>query len=235
MRVNSIFICLQVMHREGCSLKFSHDEARVFYDRFGSKQDWQRFYEKSAVTDLVRSLDLGSAKSVFEFGCGTGWLAESLLSDHLPADARYTGIDISTTMIKLAKRRLERFWPRARVLLTEGEMRLDFASNSFDRFLSTYVIDLLPEGDIESLISEAHRILAPNGLLGVVSLTSGFTPLTRLVEKIWFTLYRIRPALVGGCSPVSPEAFVKTGWKIQRLRAINSFGVPSVVLVAKKA
>lgn len=77
------------MAKEGHSLMFSHDEARVFYDTFGSKQDWQRFYEKSAVTDLIRRLDLGSAKSVIEFGCGTGWLTESLLAHHFSSDARY--------------------------------------------------------------------------------------------------------------------------------------------------
>jgi ubiquinone/menaquinone biosynthesis C-methylase UbiE len=215
-------------------LKFSHDEARIFYDRFGIKQDWQHFYEKSSISDLIRHFDLGAAKAVIEFGCGTGWLAELLLDHHLPSDARYVGVDISTTMVRLSQNRLERFGTRAEILLTEGEMRLDVESNSFDRFLSTYVMDLLSGDDIGVLIAEARRILAPAGLLGLVSLTEGFTVPTRLVEKIWSGLYRIRPALVGGCRPVSLHAFIKDGWYIRHSETMKSFAVPSEVLIAQK-
>jgi len=213
---------------------FSHAEARVFYDRFGSKQDLQRFYERGAVFDLIRHMDLGSVRSVLEFGGGTGWFAEYLLAHELPADARYLGVDISETMVKLARTRLERFGPRASVLLTEGEMQLNVEAESFDRFLSTYVTDLLSEEDIKSLIAEAHRVLTPNGLLGLVGLGKGFTFLTRAVEKIWSVAHRIRPALVGGCRPISLETFVKGPWNIRQLRTVGAFGVPSEVLVAEK-
>ena len=63
----------------------SHEEARVFYDKFGSKQDWQRFYEDPAVRDLIGHLSLDAAGSVIEFGCGTGRVAESLLAASPPA------------------------------------------------------------------------------------------------------------------------------------------------------
>ncbi len=76
----------------------THEEAKKFYDRFGSKQDWQRFYESRAVDDLIAHLKLNQAQSVFEFGCGTGRLAEILLDHFLPVKASYTGVDISTTI-----------------------------------------------------------------------------------------------------------------------------------------
>ena len=34
----------------------SKEEARAFYDRFGSKQDWQRLYEGQAIQGLLASL-----------------------------------------------------------------------------------------------------------------------------------------------------------------------------------
>jgi ubiquinone/menaquinone biosynthesis C-methylase UbiE len=212
----------------------SRRQARDFYDRLGSKQDWQRFYEDPAVADLIAHLSLGAATSVIEFGCGTGRMAESLLAHHLPSEATYSGIEISSTMARLAKRRLARFGTKARVVLTKGEIQLDVKASSFDRFLSTYVLDLLTEDDIRSLVAEAHRVLVPSGLLGVVSLTHGFTPLSRVFERAWMSIFRVRPGLVGGCRPISLEDFIHAGWNIRHSEKTTSFGVPSEVLVAEK-
>ncbi len=41
--------------------------------------------------------------------------------------------------------------------------------------MSTYVLDLLEDEEIVTLIAEAHRILDSKGLAGLVSLTRGFT------------------------------------------------------------
>jgi ubiquinone/menaquinone biosynthesis C-methylase UbiE len=213
----------------------SHDEARQFYDRFGSKQDWQHFYESPAVVDLVSHLSLGAAHSIVEFGCGTGWLAESLLAQYVPADATYLGIDVSTTMVDLAQHRVAPFRDRAEVRLTRGETTLDVPSDSTDRFISLYVLDLLTEEDIHSVVAEAHRVLKPGGLLGLVSLTHGCTLGSRIVEKVWAWAHHARPALVGGCRPISLLPFVQRGWVVRHERSVVSFGVPSEILVAQKA
>ena len=76
----------------------SPEEAKRFYDRLGSRQDWQDFYENPAINELVAHAAFDSAHSVCEFGCGTGALAARLLQDHLPADTRYVGLHISSTM-----------------------------------------------------------------------------------------------------------------------------------------
>ena len=44
-------------------------------------------------------------------------------------------------------------------------MHVDLPDRSFDRFISTYVLDLLSEENIDSLLSEAYRILRTGGLL----------------------------------------------------------------------
>jgi ubiquinone/menaquinone biosynthesis C-methylase UbiE len=212
----------------------SHEEARAFYNRFGSKQDWQRFYEDPAVADLSEHLPLGSATSVIEFGCGTGRLAERMLARHLPMEATYLGLDVSSTMVNLAERRLLRFGVRAKVLLTTGEAKLELDASTFDLFLSVYVLDLLAESDISALIAEAHRVLKPGGLLGLVSLTHGFTFVSKIIEKIWLSAYKLRPTLVGGCRPITLELFLRNGWKLRHKERMISFGIPSAVLVAEK-
>jgi len=213
----------------------SHEQARKFYDRFGSGQDRQGFYEDAAVADLIAHAGLPRAGSVIEFGCGTGRFAEILLARHLPSDARYLGLDISATMTALATERLAKFDARARVLQTDGTMRLNAPSASFDRFFSAYVLDLLAEDDIRSLIDEAYRVLAPGGLLGLISLTHGFTAPSRFIARVWTAIHRVRPMLVGGCRPLSLESFVKGSWDIRHVHRVTGFGVPSEVLLAEKA
>jgi len=54
-------------------------EAKRFYDRLGSGQDWQSFFENPAINELIAHAAFDSAHSVIEFSCGTGALAASLL------------------------------------------------------------------------------------------------------------------------------------------------------------
>jgi ubiquinone/menaquinone biosynthesis C-methylase UbiE len=212
----------------------TRERIRAFYDWFGAKQDWQRFYEDRALDDLIEHSALAKAKSVVEFGCGTGRFAERLLAQHLLPEAQYLGTGLSMTMVKLARAHLVRFGSRAQVLLTTGESRLDTPPDRFDRFFSTYVLDLLPEDEIRAVVAEARRVLVPGGLLGLVSLTHGFTSLSRIVETMWVAVHKVRPILVGGCRPLSLEPLVSDGWKIRHVRLVVQWGVPSEVLVAEK-
>ena len=204
----------------------SHEEARAFYDRFGRRQDLQRFYEDAAVEEMLRE-----TRFVFEFGCGTGRLAETLMRAYLPPQARYLGVDVSATMVALARKRLAPYAGRATVRRTDGAPRVDLPDGSVDRFLSTYVLDLLGEQDIHSVLAEAHRVLEPGGRLGLVSLTHGTTPLSKVVENVWKGLHRLRPALVGGCRPLSLERYLEAEWDVRHRTTIVRFGVPSEVLV----
>jgi len=134
-------------------------QAKTFYDRFGSKQDAQAFYEDAAIGDLIAHAGFEQAERVFELGCGPGRLALRLLSKHLPSSASYLGIDVSQTMIDLAKQRLSSFAERARVERSDGSMQFPLPDHSVDRFVSTYVFDLLSDQDIDRAIREAHRHL----------------------------------------------------------------------------
>ncbi|MCX6049779.1 MAG: class I SAM-dependent methyltransferase [Chloroflexi bacterium] len=213
----------------------SHAEARAVYDRFGARQDRQSFYEDEAFADLLAQLALNEAQAVCEFGCGTGRLAKTLLDEYLPATARYVGVDSSTTMVALAKERLAPLGARAKIIQTDGAPQLDLPADSFDRFISTYVLDLLSEADIQAILAEAQRILSPGALLGVASLTHGNTLVSRLVEKIWVGVHTVRPTLVGGCRPISLLAYLSgPAWHIRHRRHIISAGISSEVVVAER-
>ena len=213
----------------------SHRQAKAFYDRFGKKQDSQSFYEDIAIKALIRKCEFDRARAVFEFGCGTGRFAERLLERHLPSNARYVGVDISETMVALANNRLARFGLRAEVHLVRGSPQLDFETCAFDRFVSNYVFDLLEFEDMGTVLEEAWRILSDGGLLGLASLTHGFTFVSRAVESIWMLIYAIRPALLGGCRPIRlSELVTEPNWRILYDSKFSAYGVPSEVLVSKK-
>ncbi len=212
----------------------TYDEARAFYDRFGSKQDWQRFYEDAAVNELLEHMAFDHAARVVEFGCGTGRLAEHLLQDYLPEGAQYRGVDVSATMVALTRRRLARCGDRVRIVQNDGTPLVPEASTSCDRFLATYVLDLLSRSDINALLDEAARVLQVGGRLGLVSLSHGATRPARLVERIWNRVYRSHPSWVGGCRPISVREFIGSGWRLRHRAAVTRWMITSEILVAEK-
>jgi SAM-dependent methyltransferase len=212
----------------------SRDEARRIYDRIGAWQDSQAFYEDRATGLLLRSADFESAARVFEFGCGTGRFAERLLSRHLAPAATYRGVDLSPKMIALARRRLAGWGARVELRLTDGSPPDDEPAASCDRFVSNYVLDLLSEQDVASVLCAAHRMLEPGGLLCLVGLSTGNGPLSRFVSRAWRGLHALRPSLVGGCRPLELLAWVRPpAWELLRHERVAPFGVSSEVVVAR--
>ena len=211
----------------------THGQAQAFYNRMGAKQDWQAFYEAKATRGLIAHASFETAQAVFEFGCGTGAFAERLLAVHLSPEAQYVAVDSSATMIRLAQARLARFGSRVEVQQTDGSFPFDAPSGLYDRFVSTYVADLLSAADIAEMLSEAHRLLRPEGLLCLVSLTPGPTWFSRRVSKLWTGIHLLTPSLVGGCRPLELRVWLpRTEWDVDYHHAVTAFGIPSEILIA---
>jgi ubiquinone/menaquinone biosynthesis C-methylase UbiE len=211
----------------------SRSEVRAVYDRVGRGQDAQTFYEAPAIDALIAHADFGEATSLFEIGCGTGRVAERLLRDHTSPDARYVGIDLSPTMVRIARDRLAPFGDRAAVVQTDGGLSFDRPDASQDRLLATYVLDLLAPADIRALLAEAHRLLTPDGRLCLAGLTWGSDPLGRLVAAGWDLIHTLRPRWVGGCRPLRTGPYLDPDrWAVRHREGVRAWGIPSEVLVA---
>lgn len=214
----------------------SHEEARRVYTRIGALQDTQAYYEDRATNVLVSHFDLSGAHAVYEFGCGTGRFAARLLATELPASATYRAIDLSPAMVDLARERLSRFGPRATVELSDGGPPTGEAGGSYDRFVSNFVLDLLSVDDIRAVIAEAHRMLATGGLVGLCSLTPGFSPATRFVATLLSGIHRLRPQLIGGCRALELLDFLpQSQWRIRHVARVAALGVPLQAVVAERA
>lgn len=210
-------------------------EARAFYDRLGAGQDRQAFYEDGAVSALLAHASLEQAAAVFEFGCGTGRVAARMLGDRLPGACRYRGVDVSETMVMLARRRLAPWGARAEVQLTDGAPVLDAPDGGFDRFVSTFVFDLLSDEALAGVLAEAHRILAPRGVLAVTSATPGRDAVSRIVSAAALFVNRLAPTVLGGCRPiVIAPLLAPDAWRFVHHEVVRSWGVSAEVLVAER-
>ncbi len=213
----------------------SHQEARRVYDRIGSLQDAQAFYEDRATDVLLRHGEFAAAESVFEFGSGTGRFAQRLFAEYLSPTARYRGVDVSPKMVGLAQERLAPYAPRAEVVLTEGGPPVAEAAEAYDRFVSIYVFDLLSEDDIRAVIREAHRTLRPGGLLCLASLSTGVGSVSRTVARLWEWIQSLRPAVVGGCRPIDLLPFLpQSDWQVEHQAKVVAFAITSEVVVAQR-
>jgi ubiquinone/menaquinone biosynthesis C-methylase UbiE len=199
------------MHRQ-----FGPDDAKRFSDHFGSLQDAQ-VYERTALKRLVIASEFKHASAVFELGCGTGRLAAQLLEEHLPEAA------ISSTMIGIATRRLARWGKRATVSQVDGTEPLPSANGSFDRFVATYVLDLLMDAAIANVLREAHRLLMGDGKLCVITSTEGTGPISHLLSAAWMRLYKINPSLVGGCRSLQRRSWLdERDWSVEHAEVVTS-------------
>lgn len=205
-----------------------------FYDRFGSRQDRQGFYEDAALDEVFDHADVSTARAIVEFGCGTGRLAERVLA--ATTTASYVGFDVSTMMVALARERLATFRGRARVdQLATGAVHLPLPDGSADRFVSTYVLDLLSPHDIGTVLEEAHRVIVPGGRLCLVSLTTGSSIRSRLVAGLWRFAFSVRPQLVGGCRPIRLGPYCdQMAWEVLHHRTVVRWAIPSEVLIARR-
>jgi len=209
------------------------EEAKTYYDSFGAKQDSQIFYEGPAIKELITNSQFDQAVSIFEFGCGTGRFAQELIAEHLPPDAMYCGTDVSSTMIQLATERLESFGPRAMVTLASTNVDIPAGDDSIDRFVSTYVFDLLPQTATKKVLDEAHRALQADGLLCLAGITKGTTFISRIVMDIWRWIFSQNPSLVGGCRPTELTGLLPAAqWQIRHRSVVVAWGIASEVLIA---
>lgn len=214
-------------------------ELRAVYDRVGTGQDAQSFYEAAAVEQMVRHSAFGEATSILEVGCGTGRLAAHLLRQVCPPSTRYRAIELSPRMAEIARRRLHPFAHRAIVHVTGGAPPLatesgPLADASVDRIVAAYVFDLLPLAEIDALLEESRRVLRPGGRLCICGLAPGTTGRTRIVSRLWLGVHRVAPRLVGGCRPLAVAPRLDSAWSIRHRSLTSAWGIASEVLVAER-
>ena len=208
----------------------ARSKLQAHYDALGAGQDKEAWYEDPAFDDLCAQCRFEEAGTVLEIGCGTGRFAERLLSDHLPRDAHYVGLDLSSVMVDLTRRRLARFGPQCRVEQGDAVTGLPLDDGTADRIVLTFVLDLLSEEETGAVLRHAARGLAPGGLLCAASLDRGQGPMQRIRSAGWRLIRAVAPLKVGGCRPVTLPNTLGENWNVVQYvrRSIRNCAIASV-------
>ncbi|NIP18267.1 MAG: methyltransferase domain-containing protein [Xanthomonadales bacterium] len=208
--------------------RISQAEAVRLYDRLAPVYDaWARLTESRARSRVLELADIRDGQDVLEVAAGTG-LAFTEVVRRNPGGTNFA-IDISPGMLVRARRRLARLGLENHRIETGSGLAIPARPESVDTVLNNYMFDLLDEGTWPVILGEFRRVLRPGGRLVLANMTVS----ERFGGGVFERLYRLSPALMGGCRGVRLSGpLAENGFTVRTREYIQQFGFPSEVLLA---
>ena len=191
------------------------EEAKRLYDRISKFYDYltsssERKYAQKALDHL--SIEEG--ETVLEIGFGSGRCLKRI-AESVGKTGKVYGIDISSGMLEVTTRRLEKAGVIDRMELCCGDAAsLPYQDNVFDAVFMSYTLELFDTPEIPKLLKEVKRVLKESGRLGVVSISreNGESKALRLYEWV----HQKWPKYVD-CRPIYLEQSLRdAGYKIRK-------------------
>ena len=168
---------------------------RVYRSQSGI-YDLTRKYYLLGRDQLIEALDPPPGGRVLEIGCGT---ARNLVqAAKVWPDAEFYGFDISSEMLKAARKNLVQSGMADRITLFQGDaenpaLAMPSTLRIFDRIFLSFCLSMIP--DWQGAIRQALTLLEPNGELHIVDfgqsekLPSPF----RWILQQWLALFHVQP------------------------------------------
>lgn len=158
--------------------------------------DLTRKYYLLGRDQLIEALDPPPGGRVLEIGCGT---ARNLVqAARTWPDAEFYGFDISSEMLKAARKNLVQSGMTERITLFQGDAEnparaMPPTVRKFDRIFLSFCLSMIP--DWQGAIRQAAALLSPGGELHIVDfgqserLPSPF----RWILQQWLALFHVEP------------------------------------------
>lgn len=135
-----------------------YDQVAHEYARLEGEMEWPRM---RWLNKLLNRLEVNS--SILDLGCGSGDPADIAIA----RKHKITGVDISQTQIKLARRNV----PAGDFL--HGDVgSAEFPDASFDAAISFYTLEHIPRAEHETILRRIYRWLRPEGFM-LISIEAG--------------------------------------------------------------
>lgn len=203
--------------------KDSYDRMSRFYDYFAG------VFEKKYRDMAIERLCVGEGETVLELGFGTGHCLKQI-AEAVGETGKAYGIDISSGMLEVTKKRLIKAELIDRVVLNCGDaMEMPYEDHTFDAVFMSFTLELFDTPDIPKLLSEIKRVLKTNGRLGVVGMSKEDGEY--LLLKLYEFAHRKFPKYAD-CRPIYVEQSLKDAeFEIKVKEKIRFSGLSGEIVV----
>jgi ubiquinone/menaquinone biosynthesis C-methylase UbiE len=189
---------------------------------------WGKITESKAINEAVSISDMGDNIVVLDVGVGTGQLFRRILSEN--NHGLNFGVDLSAGMLAKAKTKFKS--SKANYLLSFGNaFELPYKSESIDYLFSSYVLDLLPEENFNTILNEFSRLLKTHGKGIVITMAMG----KYWYNRLWYLAAKYFPALLTNCRPIEiSDYLISAGFNIVEKVNISQNTFPSEIIKFQK-
>ncbi|HUO55574.1 MAG TPA: class I SAM-dependent methyltransferase, partial [Rhodoblastus sp.] len=162
----------QSMQVESLNARKTYERIASFYDLLDAPLEigWKRA--------LRRRMFEGLHGAILDAGCGTGCNFVAY-----PAGVKASGCDASAAMLERARARAEKLGLMVELRCSDLT-RLDWADNSFDGIVATFVFACIEDHEQAAALSELRRVCKPDGEIRIVDYRLSSRPLTRARQKL---------------------------------------------------
>lgn len=153
---------------------------KKIYNRIARFYDFLELpFEYGRYRPLRRVLFDGLSGILLDAGVGTG-----RNFPFYPSGSKVTGIDLSAAMLARARRRSYKLGTK--VDLYEMDVtKMDFADNSFDGIVSTFLFCVLDVEQQQPALEEIRRVCRPGGTIRIVEYALPENAFPRFIMRLW--------------------------------------------------
>ena len=207
------------------------EEAKRSYDRISRYYDFLTgAFERKYAEKALKRLSVLEGETTLEIGFGTGRCLKRMAESVGPTGKAY-GIDLSSGMMEIAKKRVERAGLGDRVRLLRGDAAsLPFDDRTFDAVFMSFTLELLDTPEIPIVLEQIKRVLKPEGRLAIVSMSRESEESTFL--KLYEWLHNRLPKYID-CRPIYVEqAVTQAGYTVRNRERVRLFRLGGEIVVA---
>jgi len=209
------------------------EQAKRTYDRLSRFYDFTvGLFESKLRNMALERLAIKDGETVLEIGFGTGRSLEEI-AKRIGNKGKAYGIDISTGMLEITRKRFAKSGLADRVILYCGDaVTMPYEDNIFDAVFMSFTLELFDTPEIPEVLKEIKRALKSKGRLAIISLSkeNGGSWLLKAYE--WF---HIKFPSIVDCRPIYVEQSIKdVGYQIKRKERISIFGLPGEIVIGAK-